>query len=140
MKYFVILGRSNQCAIYSINNSVGLKLHTRLKLGLSHLNEHRFNHNFQICINPLRTCSPWNWINYSFFTALPSLYKHPFNSLKQYSWNYSFIVNTVNVTDAYLVNLLLFHSRKYTEIDNSHIINSSIKYLLDFERFSGPPF
>ena len=26
-------------------------------LGLSHLNEHRLNHNFQNCINPLCTCS-----------------------------------------------------------------------------------
>ena len=30
---------------------------SRLRLGLSHLNEHRFNHNFQNCINPLCTCS-----------------------------------------------------------------------------------
>ena len=31
-----------------------------------------------------------------------------------------------------------FGSRKYTEIDNPHIINATIKYLLDSERFSGP--
>ena len=34
------LGRPNQCAIYSINNLVRLKLLTHLWLGLSHLNEH----------------------------------------------------------------------------------------------------
>ena len=51
------LGRHNQCAIYSINNPVGLTLITRLRLGLSHLNERRFNHNFQKCINPLCSCS-----------------------------------------------------------------------------------
>ena len=28
-----------------------------LRLGLSHLNEHRFNHNFGDCINPLCSCS-----------------------------------------------------------------------------------
>ena len=47
------LGRSIQRAIYSINNPVGLKLLTCLRLGLSHLNEHRFNHTFKNCINPL---------------------------------------------------------------------------------------
>ena len=51
------LGRPNQNTIYNINNPVGLKLLTRLRLGLSHLNEHRFNHNFQNCINPLCHCS-----------------------------------------------------------------------------------
>ena len=47
------LCRPNQHAIYSINNLVGLKLLTHLRLGLSHLDGHRFNHNFQNCINPL---------------------------------------------------------------------------------------
>ena len=47
------LCRPNQHAIYSINNLVGLKLLTHLRLGLSHLDGHKFNHNFQNCINPL---------------------------------------------------------------------------------------
>ena len=37
-----------------------------------------------------------------------------------------------------LLTLLLFGNQKYTEIDNSHIVNASIKYLLDSGRFSGP--
>ena len=32
---------------YEIHNPTGLKLLTRLRLGLSHLNDHRFNHNFR---------------------------------------------------------------------------------------------
>ena len=39
------------------NNLIGLKLFTRLSFGLSHINEHRFNHNFQCRINPLCSCS-----------------------------------------------------------------------------------
>ena len=38
--------------------------------------------------------------------------------------------NTFNITDECLVNLLLFGGPKYTEIDNSDIINATIKYLL----------
>ena len=34
--------------------------------------------------------------------------------------------------------LITLWSRKYTETDDSHIINATIKYLLDSERFSGP--
>ena len=43
--------------VYNIQNYIGLKLLTRLKLSLSHLNEHRFNHNFQNCINLLCNCT-----------------------------------------------------------------------------------
>ena len=59
------LRRPNQCTIYSISNHLGFKLLTRLRRGLNHLNEHRFKHNFQNCINSLRSCSLE--INFSFF-------------------------------------------------------------------------
>ena len=42
---------------YGIYNPTGLKLLTRLRLGLSHLNNHKFNNNFKDCINPLCSCS-----------------------------------------------------------------------------------
>ena len=51
------VGRPTAKPIYNIHNPIGLKLLTRLRLGLSHLNEHKFKHNFQDCINPLCTCS-----------------------------------------------------------------------------------
>ena len=51
------IGRPTAKPIYNIHNPIGLKLLTRLRLGLSHLNEHKFKHNFQDCINPLCTCS-----------------------------------------------------------------------------------
>ena len=41
--------------VHNICNPNGLKLLTRSRLCLSHLNEHRFNHNFEGCINPLCT-------------------------------------------------------------------------------------
>ena len=44
-------------SIFNIFDPEGLKLLTRLRLGLSHLNELRFRHNFQECLNPLCTCS-----------------------------------------------------------------------------------
>ena len=42
---------------FKISNPLAFKLITRVWLGLSHLNEHRFNHNFDDCISPLCTCS-----------------------------------------------------------------------------------
>ena len=50
------IGRPMPKPTFNIHNPLGLKLLTRLGLGLSHLNEHRFNHNFKDCINPLCSC------------------------------------------------------------------------------------
>ena len=46
------IGRPMQNSIYNIHDPVGIKYLTRLRLGLSHLNEHKFRHNFQDCLNP----------------------------------------------------------------------------------------
>ena len=46
-----------QRSIYSVFNPHALKFLTRLRLGLSHLNKHKFRHNFKGCINPLCSCS-----------------------------------------------------------------------------------
>ena len=43
--------------IFNIFRAEGLKLLTRLRLCFSHLNDHRFGHNFQECLNPLCTCN-----------------------------------------------------------------------------------
>ena len=43
--------------IFNIFDPKGIKFLTRLRLGFSHLNEHRFRHNFQDCMNPLCSCS-----------------------------------------------------------------------------------
>ena len=51
------IGRPMQNSIYNIHDPVGIKYLTRLRLGLSHLNEHKFRHNFQDCLNPLCSCS-----------------------------------------------------------------------------------
>ena len=41
---------------YNINDTKGLKLLTRLRLGLSHLGDHKFRHNFQDCVSPMCYC------------------------------------------------------------------------------------
>ena len=43
--------------VYNMFDPIRLKLLTRLRLGFSHLNEHRSRHNFQDYMNPLCSCS-----------------------------------------------------------------------------------
>ena len=49
--------RQVQTTIYNVFDPKGLTFLTCLRLGLSHLNEHRFRHNLQDCLNPLCPCS-----------------------------------------------------------------------------------
>ena len=49
--------RPVQTNIYNIFHPKSLTFRTRLRLGLSHFNEHRFRHNFQECLNPSCSCS-----------------------------------------------------------------------------------
>ena len=51
------IGRPVQNSICNVFNVLEIKFLTRLRLGLSHLNEHKFKHNFQNCLNPLCSCS-----------------------------------------------------------------------------------
>ena len=46
--------QSNVCNIF---DPIGLKLLTRLRSGYSRLNEHKYRHNFQDCLNPLCSCT-----------------------------------------------------------------------------------
>ena len=43
-------------SIFDIHNLLGIKLLTKLHLGLSHLHEHKFRHYFQNTLNPLCEC------------------------------------------------------------------------------------
>ena len=54
-------------SVFNIYNLIGLKYITRLRLGLSHLNEHRFNHNFENCLSPKCICSSENQSTLHFF-------------------------------------------------------------------------
>ena len=118
---------------YGVHNPTGLKLLTRLRLGLSHLINHKFNHNFRDCINPLCSFSLSVENNVHFF-----LYCHHFSLQKQTLMNNikSIDKNIINATDSDLVNILLFGSSKYQYHINSKIFSFSIDFILKTERFS----
>ena len=48
--------RSKENSFYAIHYISGLKLQTRLRLNISHLNEQKFQHNFKDSINCMCSC------------------------------------------------------------------------------------
>ena len=88
---------------------MGLKLLTRLRLGLSHLDENRFNHNFQSCINPL--CSYCSLSIES--TTHLLLHCHHFSNIRSTLLNkinevLGSITNLSDLSGCTLVKILLF--------------------------------
>ena len=49
--------RPSENKIFNVQDQVSIKLLARLRLGLSHLREHKFRHNFEDNLNPLCSCS-----------------------------------------------------------------------------------
>ena len=61
-------------SIFDIYNPYGIKLLTRLRLGLGHLNEYKFNHDFKYTINFICICGGDIESTYhSFSTALKTV-------------------------------------------------------------------
>ena len=122
---------------YRIHNPTGLKLLTRQRLGLSHLNDHKFNHNFRDCINPLCSFSLSVENNVHFL-----LHCHHYSLQRQTLMDdiKSIHQDIIHACDSDLVNILLFGSSKYQYHINSKILSFSIDFILKTERFSGQLF
>ena len=129
------IGRSIQNSIFKIHDPLGIKLLTRLRLGLSHLNEHRFRHNFQDCLNPLcsRSLEVESTIHYFLHCHYFVQYRNTLlDSVK-------IILNdNSNITDDSFVNILLYGNQTFNSEENNQIIKASINYILSTKRFSGP--
>ena len=97
-------------SVFGIFNLLGLKLITRLRLGLSHLNEHRFKHNFNDCINPLCTCSldiestVHYFLHCNYYNSARISLLNDLNSVDR---------TLLNLSDLSLVNVLLYRGTQF---------------------------
>ena len=55
-KTLLNLIRPSESTVFNCHNPEGVKLLTRLRLGLSHLRERKFKHSFQDSLNPICNC------------------------------------------------------------------------------------
>ena len=123
--------------VYNIQNYIGLKLLTRLRLGLSHLNEHRFNHNFQNCINPLCTCSLEVESTAHFF-----LHCHHYHNIRAKLLNSLEVIDTnlLKLSEEQLTKVLLYGFSQLDQNQNRNVLNSSIDFTVELKRFESSLF
>ena len=129
--YFI---RPVQSNIYHIFDPKGLKFLNRLRLGLSHLNEHIFRHHFQNCLNPPCSCS----LEIEDTCHYLLHYQH-FSNHRIYLMNSvkSVIINFESMTDNRKQDILLYGDSRFDENKNTIILQVIINHLKNSERFSG---
>ena len=64
--------RPTRNSIFGCHNPIGVKLLTRLQLGLSHLQKHKFKHSFQDTLNPLCSCAKEVETAFHFLLSCPN--------------------------------------------------------------------
>ena len=122
----------DKCSIFNIHDPKGIKLLTRLRVGLSHLREHKFRHNFQNTLNPLCSCNlePETTSHYllrcSFYNNLRKSLLDKISTCAG---------QITNLTEDSLVSLLLYGNINLPCDLNRSILEATIVFLKLSERF-----
>ena len=116
---------------------MGIKLITRLRLGLSHLREHKFKHSFQDTLNPLCNCGMDVESSTHFLLQCPSYINERCTLMSN--------LNRINpqISQTFLqllTNTLVFGNSSYSDKRNTHILNATIDYIRLTKRFDEPLF
>ena len=129
--------RPVQRSVFNIFDPKGLKILTRLRVGFSHLNEHRFRHNIENCINPLCSCSLETEDNLHYLLHCQHFLQHRLNLMNSVK---SVINNFESFSDNDKVDILLYGDSRLDNIKNKYILEATLNYIKTSERFSGSLF
>ena len=120
-------------SLFSICHPVGVKLLVRLRLGFSHLCEHKFRHNFHDTLNPFCCCNlePETTSHYL-------LCCHNFSSARLALMNDLNLIHPtisqLNVTA--FANILLYDDSKKSTSENGNILQNTTKYIIATKRLN----
>ena len=113
-------------SVYNAHNVIGIRNLTRLRVGFSPLNEHRFRHNFD-CLSPLCVCGVGNEDNEHFLLNCP-LFANARRDLFGQLTDIALLVFPVFDYEA-LSNLVLFGDDKLNIISNRMILEAIISFI-----------
>ena len=115
--------RPKAMSVYGLMDPPGLKLLTRLRVNFSHLWEHKFPHNFRDTLVPFCNCGLLESETTNHFL----LRFISFSDLRK--------ILISNLHDTKLVNILLFGDDTFSMDTNLSILNLTIFFLKESERF-----
>ena len=123
--------------IFNIHNPLGIKYLTRLRIGFSHLKEHKFRHNFQDSIDPMCSCNSGVETTTHFFLHCANF---TFQRQTLFDRITTIDKNILTENEESIINTLLFGKPNSENSLNKSILIASIEYILSTERFNEPLF
>ena len=137
LKHMLPFIRSIGNSTYKIYDPLGIKLLTRLRLGFSHLSEHKFRHKFADSLNPLCCCFLETESTLHFFLRCQN-YSTLCRALMTDLKNINDAIMFLNESD--LFHVVLYGSKKFDNNMNISILTATIQFIKDTERFDQPLF
>ena len=117
---------------FNCHNPIGIKLITRLRLGLSHLRDHKSKHSFLDCLNPICCCG--KDIETTVYCLLHCLIFSDERSIFPNN-NRSIDENVLSGSDCRISETLLFDISSFNDTKNTSILNTPVDYILSTKRF-----
>ena len=124
-------------SIFGCHNPIGVKLLTRLRLGLSHLREHKFKHSFQDTLNPLCSCRKEVETTFHFLLSCSNYSDERFILLIKIK---NINPNISENTNSQITRFFLYGDKNFTTSTDFIILRSTIEYILATKRFDEPLF
>ena len=118
--------------VFNVDSNEGLKFLTRIGLGLSHLADHKFRHNFQDCVYPV--CSCGQEIETSTHFLLHCSHYHCTRQTLFEKVN-KIDSSILKQNDQVITKLSLFGDEKLKAAQNKSILTFTVKFLNAAERF-----
>ena len=119
--------------IFDVHNSLGLTYLTSLHVGLSHLREHKFPHDFRNSLNPICNCSS-SIESTKHYLLQCSNFKHERQTLLQNVKNVN--PNLLSMNEDALTHVLLYGNNTLTDNPNTFLLNSVIEYIASTKNFN----
>ena len=123
--------------IFDCHNRVGVKLLTRLRLGLSHLCEHKSKDSFQGKLNPLCSCGKEVETTFHFLLSCPNYSDERLTLLSKIR---NINPNISGNTNSQIIQFFLYGDKNFTALTNFIILTSTIGYTLATKRIDEPLF
>ena len=115
-----------------IYDPLGVKLINRLRVGFSHLREHKFRHNFADTVNSLCSCTFETENTEHFFLRCQNNLSARTIFMNELN-NISNAINSLNLTD--LIRLILSGDKNVDNVTNFKIITATMKFIKTTKRF-----
>ena len=119
-------------SLFSIHDPTGAKLLSRLRLNFSHLNEHKFRHNFRDTVVAVYDCETETETAEHFFLYCPFFVTEREKFLSNVSDNH---FSSQNLNEESMTDILLYGYDRFNERDNKEILLHTTDYIKSTKSF-----